>query len=875
MKAPLVTACICIACIAASARPVDPVTAQRVAERFLLSDTRVGLFLNPGDIALSIVHEGRERRIPGTASPDGQVQYYVFGYDGDRGFVIVAGDDVSRPILGWSDESGFDPDNLPPALVKWLDGCATIIRRTAQSGGEVAPVVKKEWAYYTDPTPTVHRRALHTPMAGPLLSTKWPQDPYVNALCPQGCPTGCVATAMAQIMKYWKHPTKGEGIHTYTHPQYGILTANFGATTYNWSAMPSMVNAPNQPVAVLMYHCGVAVDMGYGPKASGAWVINEGTNRACAQNAYVKYFGYEASTIRGIKRSSYSSSTWTSMIRAEIDAGRPIQYAGMGPGGRSGHTWVCDGYDGTGNFHMNWGWGGKADGWYSVDYLVPTESGTGGGIGVFTWDQQMIIGLKPASGGGSSSDADITLYAPIQISPNPIKFAQAFSVKTDFINKSGSDFNGDFSTAIFAADGTFIGFVNTKSTGSTPLRPNYHYTNGLTFSNTGLLAVPGQYTIAAFYRPSGKEWRLAESSTHANPVTVAIQGPTNTIQLNAAITPSPSTFRRNDAASVKINILNAGYTTYRGQYAAALYDLNGDFVEAIGTIDETRGLPAGYTYTAPYLTFTSDELDADPGTYLLAILEKPSGQSEYRLVGSENFPNPIMVTVAKESVSPDSYENNNSETSPSALAVTWNGSSARITTTNANIHSSSDIDYYGVHLPPNTRCTIQARVHDIFSETDGGTYTNDVLFAVKSDGDWSDNYDDVAPQMVVTTTQPSGQDITFVVAPYFAGFTGTYKLDVRITKSPISDVETIEPQSFACTLHPNPVHDALTVDLTGATLPLTEWSIVDALGRTCSSGSLATHAPAPIDVRALPPGMYRLLVRSGAVQRTLPFVKNQ
>ncbi len=873
MRASLVAACICMACIAASARPVDPVTAQRVAERFLLTDTRAGLSHTAGDITLTLIHQERGRRIPGTGGPAGPVLYHVFGFDGNRGFVLVAGDDVVRPILGWSDEGRFDPDDLPPALATWLDGCAAIIREATRRGGEPAAAVRDAWAFYTTPGTSLLRRASQAPAAGPLLTTTWDQQPYYNDQCPGGSVTGCVATAMAQILRFWNHPAKGAGIHSYREATYGTLTANFGATSYSWAAMPTALSAPNQQVAQLMFHCGVAVEMKYSPDGSAANTIDDGTGGPSAQGAYSRYFGYNGATIKGVWREDYSTESWMAMLRAEIDAGRPMQYRGAGPGG--GHSWVCDGYDGTGNFHMNWGWSGKGNGWYSLEDLDPTELGTGGGNGAFNASQGAVVGIAPV-GGGTPTDAPIILNAAIQITPNPIRFATAFSVHTDFMNTGTTPFSGDFCTALFSSDGTFISFVEIFSTGTNPLLAGNHYINGLTFSNAGLLAVPGQYTIGAYFRPTNGEWQLAGSTTHTNPVSVTIQGPTNTMQLSAAISPTPAAFHQGAAAAVTVNIINRGFITYYGQYAAALYDLDGNFVELIGTLDETRGLPVGYQYLTPFLSFASTSISAGPGTYLLAILEKPSGGTDYHLVGAADFPNPVLITVSEAGLAPDIYENNNTEPTSAPLPIAWNGASGIVVTNGANNHTGSDIDFYAIHLDPGARYTIRARVHDAGSSTDGVVYTNDVVFAINAMGQWSNAIDAIAPEFEVEVGSASqGRDIIIIVAPYFAGFTGTYKLDVRITKSSISDVETAEPQSFACTLHPNPVHDALTVNLTGATQAAAEWSIVDALGRTCSSGSLPSHAPEPIDVRALPPGMYRLLLRSGAVQRALPFVRNQ
>ena len=203
-------------------------------------------------------------------------------------------------------------------------------------------------------------------IVGPLLVTTWDQIAPYNALCPSDpnarpdCNgrvlTGCVATAMAQIMKYHEHPPQGVGSHSYTHSTYGTLSANFGDATYQWSNMPPALTAESSSdVATLMYHCGVAVEMDYGAEGSSP--------TKDVPNALSTYFGYDQS-IKHIYQSNYKSDDWYTILRTELDAGRPIYYSG--DNGVDGHAWVCDGYNSENHFHFNWGWGGDYlnDAWF-------------------------------------------------------------------------------------------------------------------------------------------------------------------------------------------------------------------------------------------------------------------------------------------------------------------------------------------------------------------------------------------------------------------------------------------------------------------------------------------------------------------------------
>ncbi|HKC67765.1 MAG TPA: C10 family peptidase, partial [Bacteroidia bacterium] len=232
----------------------------------------------------------------------------------------------------------------------------------------------------------------------PLVKTTWDQSPYYNAMCPgtgnNKAVTGCVATAMAQIMRFWNYPAHGTGSSSYCDctsggfsVQNGTLTANYGATTYSWTAMPLNVTSTNNAVATLMYQCGVSVDMDYSPSGSGAYVIAS-DNAICAQTSYTNYFSYDPTTIQGLSKSNYADAAWTTLLINELNIGRPLQYAGD-DASQGGHTWVCDGYDVSNNFHMNWGWSGQDNGYFTLTNLTTT-----GGFNPIQ-NQQALIGIKP------------------------------------------------------------------------------------------------------------------------------------------------------------------------------------------------------------------------------------------------------------------------------------------------------------------------------------------------------------------------------------------------------------------------------------------------------------------------------------------------
>ncbi|HWY38981.1 MAG TPA: C10 family peptidase, partial [Bacteroidia bacterium] len=220
----------------------------------------------------------------------------------------------------------------------------------------------------------------------PLVQTTWNQSPHYNALCPGGSVTGCVATAMSQIMRFWKFPAHGTGSSSYTAGSYGTLSCNYGATTYNWSNMPLSIGSANNDVATINYQAGVSVDMNYSPTGSGAYVIT-GDNPICAQHSFVTYFGYNPTTIHGEYRANYDDPTWLSMIEGDLDIGRPVEYVGWDPN-NGGHTWVCDGYDANNLLHMNWGWGGASNGYFDINNMAPSGDN-------FSQGHEALLGIVP------------------------------------------------------------------------------------------------------------------------------------------------------------------------------------------------------------------------------------------------------------------------------------------------------------------------------------------------------------------------------------------------------------------------------------------------------------------------------------------------
>lgn len=306
----------------------------------------------------------------------------------EGGFVLIGGDDVARPVLAWSADAPIG-DTLNAAMRYWLDGYEQQIVRAVALGAKSSSEWRKD---VSDPVTTV----------GPLLTTFWDQGQYYNNMTPsvggQHCPTGCVATATAQVMKYWNWPVTGRGNHSYS--SHGTQSANFASTAYAWNQMPNALTAVSTSaevatVAQLMYHVGVAVEMQYSTNVSGAYDASFGSAAACAEHALKQYFGY-ANTVRSISRGYHTGQEWFGIIQNEIDSLRPVIYSGTSVS--AGHAFVCDGYDSHGRLHINWGWGGYGNGYFFSDVLAPSNSGIGGNDeSNYSMSQAIIIGIEPDS----------------------------------------------------------------------------------------------------------------------------------------------------------------------------------------------------------------------------------------------------------------------------------------------------------------------------------------------------------------------------------------------------------------------------------------------------------------------------------------------
>ena len=849
--------------ISTFAKQIDENTARTVGQNFLITKPNSSASFRTAKFQM--VYKSKS-----SSNKSNTTFFYVFNV-ATNGFVIVAGDDTVIPILGYSTEGNFDSNNIPQNLAKWLEGYKNEIRTIVEQNIQPSTDIKENWQRLRNGdtinnTSQYKSNAASKIMLGvaPLIQTKWDQSPFYNALCPvdrtanQQTLTGCVATAMSQIMKYWNYPVTGSGRSDYQHNTYGKLSANYGNTTYQWSEMPISVISPNNAVATLMRDCGVSVEMQYGLDVSGA------AGATKVQPALVKYFGYQNSNIA--IRNDYTEAQWINLLKSELNAGRPMYYEGTGEGERpTGHAFVCDGYDANNYFHFNWGWSGQSDGfYYQINTLNPLSLGSGSGTGQYNSNQKIVKGIQPPS---SAVTYNLSLNENVTPSALTIAYGNPFSVTTNIKNSGTSTFTGDYTIGIFDSKGNFIDLVETKANNT--LQGGFTYSTNLVFSNTGLFSMlPGNYTLGLYYKPIGGDWKIVQNSgSFTNFTQITVVNP-NPIKLNSSMVVSPSTtLTQGQSASVNLNIINSGTSTFVGQYKVGLYNLDGTFVQDIATYNEANGLPVNYTYTAPFLTFSTSSITSSPGSYLIALQHKSTAGS-WELTGSTStFINPVNVTVIEAPLLADVYEDNDSFAKSKSLPITFSSNVTSIKTVGSNAHIGTDIDNYKIVLPTGFNYTLTPRLQDSFNSTNGITYTLDALFAYSLDGvTWSEAFDDVITGNI---TINNGGTIYFKTAPYFQGNTGTYLLDVSVTRTQLqSKIVISQIYGGGGNAGAPYTNDYIELFNSGKVAQnLNGWSVQC----TSATGPTTTWFPVNLPDFTLQPGQYYLIQGAGgAVGGALP-----
>lgn len=381
MKKLLLLSLVLLCSLSAWTAQRSPEEALSIARTFFMQSSGA-VTRNIGEVQLvavsnDLLKSASTRSVEGTA-------FYIYNY-AQSAYVIVSGDDRMKPVLGYSDNGSFITESLPINILGWLE---LYNAAYAQLGNAEKAVTESKLLTKTSFPASV------SPLLGSIC---WDQDAPYNNACPlyqqERCVTGCVATAMAMILKYHEYPVKGKGTHSYTASNGIKCSFDYGNATFDWDNMLPQYSGDctaeqADAVAQLMLACGVAVDMEYSPSASGAYSYQVG-------QALIDYFGYDGN-LGLVYRQYFTSSEWMNLIKSEINEKRPVYYFGSSDDG--GHAFVFDGYNEEDMVHVNWGWSGMNNGYFEVASLNPDSPGIGGGSnlgGGFTRGQGMYLGIQP------------------------------------------------------------------------------------------------------------------------------------------------------------------------------------------------------------------------------------------------------------------------------------------------------------------------------------------------------------------------------------------------------------------------------------------------------------------------------------------------
>ena len=557
--------------------------------------------------------------------------------------IIISADDCARPVLAYGEQGGALNDAMPANLKAWLEGYNYSIGKAVEDGYTAPTSVHAEWealakgedidAYEIVP---------------PLIKTIWNQwdgMEYYNYYTPIGTyekdgktytlhtPTGCVATCMAQVMKYWEWPKQGTGSHSYLpgkHPEYGEQYADFGATTYDWANMPDSLTYQSrlkeaQSIALLQYHCGVAMNMDYDPEGSGAPTVIRGkyAGYSPAVHALCTYFGY-SNAIQGYTRSEFfNPDDWTQMLKDELDAGRPMMYAGGGDNNEPGHSFVCCGYDSADRFYFNLGWGGAYDGYYALDAIRPGGGDIGGNNDRdYSYRQDVIIGIRPAETATeraydyalrmSYDTENYAKYSPSLDKDSLLWQEDELRVDLWVDNLDSLQYKGAVAVEVIDAWGRVTAMSSTQEV-TIGAYSSTKVMNLRIAPSMGL--VPGRYHLRPVYRTSEGGWSPIDYRYYWSEMQFVVYF-NSTIFAYSTPHVYPEPLVQGRTGSVVVEIANATGSDLSDAFIARLYTPEGEWVQDIDTVDiSISPMPDHY-----YYSFVFDGLiTAAPGEYVMII----------------------------------------------------------------------------------------------------------------------------------------------------------------------------------------------------------------------------------------------------------------
>ena len=450
---------LCFFCAAASAEPIDFDAAKKLAAKAI------------GKSEVVNVQPGSEVNSRMAVSPVDAPAFYMFNSEDGKGFAIISGDDEFPEVIGYSETGWLNLNgSLPDALVAYLEGYSRYVA-DVRSGLATPPVREGVGSATTNSVP-------------PLCKSTWGQGYPYNGYCPKvgvnTCPVGCVATAMAQIMYYYKHPERAQGgkiVYDTGNSKIGsngYITEDFSTDEhiYAWDLMRddvSMMNgtaniASRNAVAQLSYDCGVAAKMSYSTNGSG-------TTESEALYAFHKHFDYSVHTNVTFREMFANQADWNALIKKELDEGRPVLFCGTSTKGSgadaAGHAFIVDGYTKSGPVHVNWGWDGSSDGYYDIVTLDMGQY-------AFSKGQSILYGIQPSAEGETMPQSNLLcFYKPMKITAASVSLGKRYFCEIDsFYNMYPATKEWSVCIGLFDKHGNFIPKI---SQGSASVTLGYLY----------------------------------------------------------------------------------------------------------------------------------------------------------------------------------------------------------------------------------------------------------------------------------------------------------------------------------------------------------------------------------------------------------------
>lgn len=480
--------------------------------------------------------------------------YYIYNVS-DGGFIIASADSRSESLLGYTDNNDFEASKQNHAFMAWLSECERALLWLSN---------QPENAAESEDTST---RSYGATSVAPLLGDiKWGQNrPYNNNTPMAGTahtPTGCVATAMAQIMMYYKWPETGKGKHT--NENEPSQTVDFSNSTYDWATLKpnySMMDKSEsaKAVAKLMYEIGCSVDMSYNVGGSGA-------STYLIMSAMTEYFRYDKGMTM-CSRDMYSSAEWNEILQTELNNARPILFSAA-TAAEEGHAFVLDGYNEQGMYHVNWGWDGNSDGYYEINLLNPHEVGTGGSEGGYSYYQMAITKIAKDETGKSEGKPELEVSSPIFYDEDKKQFS--FS----FFNIGLGDFSRLFGLMMLDTEGNYVPVLEYDQA-SMPIK----YMHGATISADVPVEAKAGCKVFPFYRISQEDTPILMNTPVSAPKSMIAYNDGSILKWKYQEDEMPRlsnkvTVLRNYvsyAPKVKVSLTNAASATYEYNDTIAVY----------------------------------------------------------------------------------------------------------------------------------------------------------------------------------------------------------------------------------------------------------------------------------------------------------------